>query len=166
MKPVFGPPTHRATEGSSLIGPKLGLTLKIRRAARLALINRDKPAVLLLHGFPTSSQMFRSLADRYHVLGPPSTLASATVRCHREISSLTRLITSPGLSASSPSYSACRTTPSIYRTTSAPIGYRLFENRRASQTGGILGTPHDLRGHVLISIRVAHVAIRCYLRET
>ena len=33
---------------------------------------KDAPAVLLLHGFPTSSQMFRNLlpalADRYHVL--------------------------------------------------------------------------------------------------
>jgi pimeloyl-ACP methyl ester carboxylesterase len=35
---------------------------------------KDAPAVLLLHGFPTSSQMFRSLipalADRFHVVAP------------------------------------------------------------------------------------------------
>lgn len=35
---------------------------------------KDAPAVLLLHGFPTSSQMFRNLipalADRYHVIAP------------------------------------------------------------------------------------------------
>ena len=35
---------------------------------------RDAPVVLLLHGFPTSSQMFRELiprlADRYHVIAP------------------------------------------------------------------------------------------------
>ncbi len=35
---------------------------------------KDAPAVLLLHGFPTSSQMFRNLipalADRYRVLAP------------------------------------------------------------------------------------------------
>src|SRR5215468_5359213 len=35
---------------------------------------KDAPALLLLHGFPTSSQMFRnlipSLADRYRVLAP------------------------------------------------------------------------------------------------
>src|ERR1700748_3842324 len=35
---------------------------------------KDAPVVLLLHGFPTSSQMFRnlipSLADRYHVVAP------------------------------------------------------------------------------------------------
>ena len=34
----------------------------------------DAPAVLLLHGFPTSSHMFRNLipalADRYHVIAP------------------------------------------------------------------------------------------------
>ncbi len=36
--------------------------------------DRSKPTVLLLHGFPTSSQMFRNLipalADRYHVIAP------------------------------------------------------------------------------------------------
>jgi pimeloyl-ACP methyl ester carboxylesterase len=35
---------------------------------------KDAPAVLLLHGFPTSSQMFRNLipalADRYRMLAP------------------------------------------------------------------------------------------------
>ena len=35
---------------------------------------KDAPAVLLLHGFPTSSHMFRNLlpalADRYRVLAP------------------------------------------------------------------------------------------------
>jgi pimeloyl-ACP methyl ester carboxylesterase len=35
---------------------------------------KDAPAVLLLHGFPTSSQMFRNLipalADRYHMVAP------------------------------------------------------------------------------------------------
>jgi pimeloyl-ACP methyl ester carboxylesterase len=35
---------------------------------------KDAPAVLLLHGFPTSSQMFRNLipdlADRYDVVAP------------------------------------------------------------------------------------------------
>lgn len=35
---------------------------------------KDAPAVLLLHGFPTSSQMFRNLipvlADRYRVVAP------------------------------------------------------------------------------------------------
>jgi pimeloyl-ACP methyl ester carboxylesterase len=35
---------------------------------------RDAPAILLLHGFPTSSQMFRNLipalADKYHLIAP------------------------------------------------------------------------------------------------
>jgi pimeloyl-ACP methyl ester carboxylesterase len=35
---------------------------------------KDAPAILLLHGFPTSSQMFRNLipalADQYHVVAP------------------------------------------------------------------------------------------------
>src|ERR1700710_408370 len=35
---------------------------------------RDAPVVVLLHGFPTSSHMFRNLipalADRYHVIAP------------------------------------------------------------------------------------------------
>ena len=35
---------------------------------------KGAPAILLLHGFPTSSQMFRglipALADRYHVVAP------------------------------------------------------------------------------------------------
>src|SRR4051812_7704756 len=35
---------------------------------------RNAPTILLLHGFPTSSQMFRNLipllADRYHVVAP------------------------------------------------------------------------------------------------
>ena len=35
---------------------------------------KDAPAMLLLHGFPTSSQMFRNLipalADSYHVVAP------------------------------------------------------------------------------------------------
>src|SRR4051812_40200620 len=34
----------------------------------------DAPAIVLLHGFPTSSNMFRNLipalADRYHVIAP------------------------------------------------------------------------------------------------
>ncbi|MGD9563844.1 MAG: alpha/beta fold hydrolase [Pyrinomonadaceae bacterium] len=36
--------------------------------------DRSKPTILLLHGFPTSSQMFRNLipalADKYHVIAP------------------------------------------------------------------------------------------------
>ena len=36
--------------------------------------DRSRPSILLLHGFPTSSHMFRNLipqlADRYHVVAP------------------------------------------------------------------------------------------------
>src|SRR5262245_60658063 len=46
-----------------------GLTIFYREAGP-----KDAPAVLLLHGFPTSSHMFRNLipalADKYHVVAP------------------------------------------------------------------------------------------------
>ena len=46
-----------------------GLNIFYREAG-----SKDAPAILLLHGFPTSSQMFRNLipalADRYHVIAP------------------------------------------------------------------------------------------------
>src|SRR6266702_4472766 len=46
-----------------------GLKIFYRQAGPL-----DAPVVLLLHGFPTSSHMFRNLipalADRYHVIAP------------------------------------------------------------------------------------------------
>ena len=46
-----------------------GLNIFYREAG-----SKDNPCVLLLHGFPTSSHMFRNLipalADRYHVLAP------------------------------------------------------------------------------------------------
>jgi pimeloyl-ACP methyl ester carboxylesterase len=46
-----------------------GLDIFYREAGR-----KDAPTVLLLHGFPTSSQMFRNLipalADKYHVVAP------------------------------------------------------------------------------------------------
>src|SRR5262245_32345766 len=53
---------HRTTEA-------LGVNIFYREAGPA-----DAPAVLLLHGFPTSSHMFRNLipalADRYHVIAP------------------------------------------------------------------------------------------------
>jgi len=46
-----------------------GLDIFYREAGR-----RDAPTILLLHGFPTSSQMFRNLipalADRFHLIAP------------------------------------------------------------------------------------------------
>ena len=46
-----------------------GLDIFYREAGR-----KDAPTILLLHGFPTSSQMFRNLipalADRFHMVAP------------------------------------------------------------------------------------------------
>ncbi|MBV8101298.1 MAG: alpha/beta fold hydrolase, partial [Verrucomicrobia bacterium] len=46
-----------------------GLTIFYREAGP-----KDAPVILLLHGFPTSSRMFRNLipalADRYHLIAP------------------------------------------------------------------------------------------------
>lgn len=56
------PVTHRVVEAG-------GVKLFVREAGPA-----DAPVVLLLHGFPTSSHMFRNLipalADRYHVIAP------------------------------------------------------------------------------------------------
>ena len=60
---------------------------------------KDAPTILLLHGFPTSSQMFRKLIP---ALGTgttwsrPTTPATATARCRRMTSSPTPSTTSPG----------------------------------------------------------------------
>src|SRR3546814_1857559 len=56
-----------------------------------------RPAVLLLHGFPTSSHMFRelipALAERYHVLAPdyPGSGASRSEEHTSELQSLMRI---------------------------------------------------------------------------
>jgi pimeloyl-ACP methyl ester carboxylesterase len=67
---------------------------------------KDAPAVLLLHGFPTSSQMFRNLipalADRYRVLAPDYPGFGHNSMPPRGTSSLTPSTTSPGSSRSSP----------------------------------------------------------------
>jgi len=51
---------------------------------------KDAPTLLLLHGFPTSSQQYRNLipalADKYHVIAP-ITQDLAAVRCHRAMTS-------------------------------------------------------------------------------
>ena len=64
-KPVVAPPTtvvHRTVKVD-------GLDIFYREAGP-----KDAPAILLLHGFPTCSQMFRNLipalADEYHVVAP------------------------------------------------------------------------------------------------
>lgn len=44
--------------------------------------SKDAPAILLLHGFPTSSDMFHNLipllADRYHLVAPDLACISMT----------------------------------------------------------------------------------------
>jgi pimeloyl-ACP methyl ester carboxylesterase len=52
-----------------LTGDVNGLTVSYREAGP-----KDAPTIVLLHGFPSSSHMFRNLipalADRYHVIAP------------------------------------------------------------------------------------------------
>jgi pimeloyl-ACP methyl ester carboxylesterase len=67
---------------------------------------KDAPAVLLLHGFPTSSQMFRNLipalADRYRVLAVPQPTdvnASLTRRWASGVSGTRDFPTNPGTSS-------------------------------------------------------------------
>ena len=71
---------------------------------------KDAPAVLLLHGFPTSSQMFRNLipalADRYRVLAPDYPGFGHNSMPPRD-DALTPSTTSPRSSRSSPQRSAC-----------------------------------------------------------
>jgi hypothetical protein len=72
-----------------------GLKVFWREAGRA-----DAPALLLLHGFPSASHMFRDLipllADRFHIMRP-TCQASANRRCLRAASSSTHSITSPAL---------------------------------------------------------------------
>lgn len=59
---------------------------------------KDATTVLLLHGFPTSSQLFRNLVGLWPTITAcsiPTTPASAIARC-RATSSLIPSITSPG----------------------------------------------------------------------
>jgi alpha-beta hydrolase superfamily lysophospholipase len=48
---------------------------------------KDAPVVLLLHGFPSSSRMFRNLipqlADAYHVIAPDYAASGRMVSCPR-----------------------------------------------------------------------------------
>lgn len=65
-KPGIGTPTTRILHRSIKID---GLDIFYREAGP-----KDAPTLLLLHGFPTSSHMFRdlipALADKYHVVAP------------------------------------------------------------------------------------------------
>ena len=70
-----------------------GLKIFYRQAGPL-----DAPVVLLLHGFPTSSHMFRNLipalADRYHVVAPDYP-GYGQSECRIVANSPTRLIAMP-----------------------------------------------------------------------
>jgi pimeloyl-ACP methyl ester carboxylesterase len=55
---------------------------------------KDGPAIFLLHGFPTSSQMFRNLIRPWPAATAcslPTTPATVAARCRRETSSLSLL---------------------------------------------------------------------------
>ena len=66
----------------------------------------EKPALLLLHGFPSSSHMFRdlipALEDRFHLIARLTTRGLAGPGSRRDPLSLIRLITSPISSGSLP----------------------------------------------------------------
>lgn|SRR5262245_39320692 len=68
--------SRRTPEAHGRVAPTLHKTIKVdgldifyREAG-----HKDAPTILLLHGFPTSSQMFRNLmpalADRFHLVAP------------------------------------------------------------------------------------------------
>ncbi|NNG21625.1 alpha/beta hydrolase [Massilia sp. ML15P13] len=68
--PAKAAPNVASTAGVSYRTVKVdGVNIFYREAGP-----KDAPTILLLHGFPTSSQMFRNLipllADRYHVIAP------------------------------------------------------------------------------------------------
>src|SRR6202049_5039560 len=70
------------TQASTVAVPARAYPVTYHRTAKIDGVNifyreagpADGPAVVLLHGFPTSSHMFRNLipalADRYHVVAP------------------------------------------------------------------------------------------------
>lgn len=74
-----GPPARPATVAVATTGAPPVVHHRTARIGGVDIFYReagpaDAPAVLLLHGFPTSSHMFRrlipALADRYHVIAP------------------------------------------------------------------------------------------------
>src|SRR6201997_602742 len=65
-RPVANSTLHRTIYRTAKVD---GLSIFYREAGP-----KDAPVLLLLHGFPTSSRMFRNLipalADRYHIIAP------------------------------------------------------------------------------------------------
>jgi len=75
--------TWATTIAAPTAGPAAGATLAVHyKSAKIEGVEifyreagpKDAPVILLLHGFPTSSQMFRNLipllADKYHLIAP------------------------------------------------------------------------------------------------
>jgi len=108
----------------------------------------SKPTVLLLHGFPTSSQMFRNLipelAERYHVLAPDYPGYGASAMPSRDkfeysfanfANIVDQFVTEKGVS----NYSL------YLMDYGAPVGYRLFAKHPDRVTGFIIqnGNAYD-----------------------
>ena len=97
----------------------------------------DAPTLLLLHGFPTSSHMFRDLipllADRFHVVAPDLPGFGLTTMPDRAMSSRTPSTISPRSSTGSPRSSASSASPSTSSTTArrSASGWR-WRTRSAS----------------------------------
>jgi pimeloyl-ACP methyl ester carboxylesterase len=101
----------------------------------------SRPTVVLLHGFPTSSHMFRDLipqlADRYHVIAPdyPGFGASAMPpadQLDHSFANLARLMTALIDQKGAGRYAA------YVMDYGAPVGYRMFANDPERVTGFII----------------------------
>ena len=108
----------------------------------------SKPTVLLLHGFPTSSQMFRNLipqlSDRYHVIAPDYPGFGGSDQVGRE----TFDYTFDNLAGVMEKFLAAKDVDqfSVYLMDyGAPIGLRLFENDPERVQGFIIqnGNAYD-----------------------
>ena len=101
----------------------------------------DRPTILLLHGFPTSSHMFRNLipdlAERYHVLAPdyPGYGASAMPAAadfEYSFANIARLMTALIDAKGVDQYSA------YVMDYGAPVGYRMFAAHPERVTGFVI----------------------------
>jgi pimeloyl-ACP methyl ester carboxylesterase len=77
--PAAAPATPSATRAAANVASTAAVSYRTVKVDGVSIFYReagpkDAPTLLLLHGFPTSSQMFRNLipllADRYHVIAP------------------------------------------------------------------------------------------------
>jgi pimeloyl-ACP methyl ester carboxylesterase len=77
--PAAAPATPSATRAAANVASTAAVSYRTVKVDGVNIFYReagpkDAPTLLLLHGFPTSSQMFRNLipllADRYHVIAP------------------------------------------------------------------------------------------------